>query len=154
MKTSGSGIALLRGFEGVRHTAYKDQAGRWTTGAGHLIKLPAEQNLLAATLTDAEIDALLARDAGVAEASVSQQVKVPLTQNRFDALVSLVYNIGDGAFASSTVLQKINGGAPEAEVRAAWAMWDKVTDPATKQHKVSDDLVKRRKAEADLYFGG
>lgn len=44
------------------------------------------------------------------ERAVSSSVKVPLTQNQFDALVSLTYNIGPGAFKHSTLLKLLNQG--------------------------------------------
>jgi lysozyme len=152
MKTSSAGLKLLRDFEGVVNHAYRDQAGHWTIGAGHLIRLPREKDLLSRTLGDAEIDALLAADLADAERAVGQAVKVALTQSQFDALVSLAFNIGSGGLATSTVVRRINAGAGEQEIREAWAMWNKVTDPRTRAKVVSDGLAKRRKREADLFF--
>jgi hypothetical protein len=72
-------------------------------------------------------------------------VKVPLTQNQFDALVSLVYNIGQTAFSNSTLLKKLNAkdyqGAADQFLR-----WNKGGG------KVMKGLVRRREAERALFL--
>jgi LysM repeat protein len=62
------------------------------------------------TLTPAQETKLQAIAARPFEQVVANNVKVPLTQNQFDALVSFAYNIGEGAFLDSTALRKINAG--------------------------------------------
>ncbi len=49
-------------------------------------------------------------DVGFAENAVNKYVKVPLTQNQYDALVSFVYNLGEGNFRKSTLLKELNFG--------------------------------------------
>jgi len=77
-------------------------------------------------------------------AAVNARVSVPLFQGQFDASVSLVYNIGEGAFAKSTALKKINAGRHE-EVPAQIKRWNKAGG------KVVKGLERRREAEAALY---
>ena len=108
---------------------------------------------------------LLKVDVMVAEAAVNRHLP-SLTQNQFDALVSLVFNIGGGNFATSTLLKKIKGHSPESEVREQFAAWK---FGGNGEHNGSDDdgdglidevgekqvlpgLVKRRIDEANLYF--
>ncbi|WP_312069487.1 lysozyme, partial [Acinetobacter sp.] len=78
-------------------------------------------------------------------ASVNNLVKVPLSQNQFDALVSLTYNIGSTAFKNSTLLKKLNAkdyaGAADQFLR-----WNKGGG------KVLKGLVRRREAERALFL--
>lgn len=70
----------------------------------------ANNNKGLVNLTAAQETALLKVETKKFEKVVSDNVKVPLTQNQFDALVSLSYNIGEGGFKSSTALKRINAG--------------------------------------------
>ena len=49
-------------------------------------------------------------DAGKFEQAVKRCADVPLFQHEFDAYVSLTYNIGAGAFCSSTLVRKLKAG--------------------------------------------
>ena len=62
------------------------------------------------TITQAEADAILARDLAPFEFAVDRAVTVPVTVNQFDACVSLAFNIGATGFAGSTVVHKLNAG--------------------------------------------
>lgn len=100
--------------EGLKRYAYKDNAGYWTIGIGHKIDTQREAHLLNYTQSnpapDAVIDDLYERDISGARGAVQAMVKVPLTPNEFAALVSLVFNIGAGAFYKSTLLKLLNAG--------------------------------------------
>jgi len=106
MKTSNSGIELIKRSEGFRPTVYKDIAGLRTIGYGHLM-LPTDKM---ERLTQEEGIVLLQKDLGNAEGCVNRLVIVEINQNQFDALVSFVFNLGCGAFSKSTLLRKINEG--------------------------------------------
>lgn len=122
-RMSAKGRAWLIRSEGVRRTAYRDTQGHWTIGVGHLI-LPSEQHLLDATLTDAEIDALLVADLDRFERAVSAtRTPSPLLQDQFDALVHFAFNVGVGAYNSSTLKRELEAGAPPDRLREAWMMW-------------------------------
>ena len=103
-RLSRKGLAFLTRHEGLRLSRYKDAGGKWTIGYGHLINRGEDFY----RITIAEAKELLALDVRVAEKAINQLVLVPLTQPQFDALVSLVYNIGQGAFMRSTLLSYIN----------------------------------------------
>jgi len=77
---------------------------------------------------------------------VNTAVSVPLSQNHFDALVSWVYNLGNGNLTSSTMLKVLNAGEYEG-VPAQIKRWNKAGG------KVLDGLVRRREAEALLFEG-
>lgn len=119
---------LIGQEEGLRRFAYQDSAGKWTIGIGHLIVLPQEQNLLAYTPTnqapDSVVNDLFNKDIDRARQAINLLVKVPLTDNQFAALASLIFNIGVGAFSTSTVLSRLNAkdykGAADAML-----LWNK-----------------------------
>jgi lysozyme len=73
-------------------------------------------------------------------------MNLKLNQNQFDAVSSLVYNIGIGAFENSTLLKKIRYNPNDPDIRTQFGRW------IYNDGKILDDLVKRRKEEADLYF--
>lgn len=90
MRTSSKGINLIKKFEGCRLKAYKCPAGVWTIGWGHTAGVKEGQNI-----TQDEADRYLVEDLKVFEKYVTN-LKLPLNQNQFDALVSFTYNCGPG----------------------------------------------------------
>lgn len=146
MRTSDSGIAKIKQWEGFRAKAYRDGGGVWTVGYGHT----SDSNLTVTSTTvvsDAEAERLLRLDLREAEDAVNAYVKVPLNQNQFDALVSFTFNVGGSAFAKSTLLKKLNAGDYDA-VPKELARWNKDNG------KVVAGLTNRRAAEAGLWATG
>lgn len=140
-----SGIELIKEFEGFRAKAYRDVAGYWTIGYGHLIKPGEMDKYLHREITEAEGEKILREDVKSAEASVKKFVKVPLTQGQFDALVSFTFNLGPGNLSSSTLLKKLNAGdyqGASLELRR----WNRAGG------KVYAGLVRRREAEQNLFW--
>ncbi len=145
MNTSHEGRAALALHEGVRLTAYKDSVGILTIGVGHTAAAGPPEPTPGMTITKEECDAILARDLARFEDAVNRLVTVPLNQNEFDALVSLVFNIGEGAFKNSTVLRKLNAGDRKGAADAI-LMWDKAGGHVVK------GLTNRRRAERELFL--
>ncbi len=152
MTPSEQGIKLIKSFEGLRLSAYRDVAGVWTIGYGstryHDGKPVKPGDKLA---SEQQADALFANTLGQYEDAVNEYVKAPLTQPQFDALVSFTYNEGTGALKESTLLKKLNekdypGAADQLLV------WDKITNPQTGEKEVCSDLVARRKQERELFL--
>lgn len=141
MQTSAKGRELIERFEGLRLQSYQDQRGIWTVGFGHTG--PDVYENVAITQEDA--DNFLAIDLHHAEQTVYTNVYVPINQNQFDALVSLIYNIGAGAFKGSTVLKKLVAGDIDG-AGEAFLMWDKTGS------KVNQGLLNRRTAERELFL--
>jgi lysozyme len=140
MKTSPQGIDLIKEFEGFRPDAYQDVGGVWTIGYGFTQGVKEGD-----TITQEEADARLAQELLVPiENFLNRVCTVIPTQNQFDALVSLTYNIGMGNFQHSTVLADHNNrdfaGAQQAFLR--WDVSNGETVPG---------LYNRRKKESDLY---
>ena len=76
---------------------------------------------------------------------VNHYVRVPVTQNQFDALVSFAYNVGTGALKHSTLLRKLNHGDYDA-------IPDELLKWTHAGGKVVKGLIARRKKEASLFL--
>jgi lysozyme len=120
MKISAAGIAAIKQREGSRTTAYPDTRGIWTIGVGHT----GPEVHRGLVWTQEQVDAALEKDLGWAEAAINEGVTAPLTQNQFDALVSLTYNIGAGGFRGSSVRKQLNLRNYRAAAQD-FLMWDK-----------------------------
>jgi len=105
MKTSEQGKKLILLREGYRNFAYKDTKGIWTIGVGHTAGVKQGDRA-----SDTQIWNWLTEDLKICEDCINKNVKVPLTQNQFDALVSFIFNVGVGAFTRSTMLKVLNLG--------------------------------------------
>lgn len=142
MKISDNGINMLKKFEGSvtkgdKHVIYDDKTGKpvdvnkplpggATIGYGHLIK-PNED--FRNGISEAKATELLRADIATAERAVRDNITVPLSQNQFDALTSLAYNIGAKNFANSTVIRYINNPNFHSSVyqnlESVWKAWNK-----------------------------
>lgn len=145
MTVSAKGIDLICSFEGLRLTAYDDGVGVWTIGFG-TIKYPNGVRVKrgdSCTLEQAK--SYMKYDLIEFEHTVNSLVKVPLNQNQFDALVSLTYNIGSGAFKSSTLLKKLN----LSDCKGAADQFDVWVNAGGKRMQ---GLANRRAKEKSLFF--
>lgn len=147
---SQAGISLIESFEGFRTKMYNDVAHNCTIGYGQLIhkgpctgKNPAEKPYLKG-ISQPQAEELLKQKVQTFEATIKAYVKVDLNQNQFDALVSFVYNVGPGAFQSSTLLANLNKGlyASVPGEMMKWVYAGGVVQPG---------LANRRKKEAELF---
>jgi len=139
MAIANSTLDFITKEEGFRNKAYKDSKGLLTIGVGHLIKTD-EEHLLNETLTDEQVKELLKSDLKWCSEAVESSVRVPLTQNQYDALYSLCFNIGETNFRKSTVVKRINENDLKGAADAI-LMWNK---PAV--------LQKRRERERALFL--
>lgn len=136
------GLNLIKSFEGLRLTAYKDVVGIWTIGYGHT--LTAKSGMV---IDQACAESLLRADLIDAQEAVDTYVKVPLTQYQYDALVSLVFNIGTGAFSRSTLCKRINAREDQWRIGAEFLRWVYAGGKKIK------GLENRRIEERKLYLG-
>ncbi len=144
---NAEGLKLIKQWEGYRDKAYKDGGGVWTIGYGHTSAAGAPKVVPGMRITEQEAEEILRRDIDSVEAAVVNSVKVPLNDNQFAALVSFVYNVGEGAFRKSTLLKKLNSGDYNS-VPNELMKW--VNDNGKK----IQGLVNRRAAECGLWVKG
>lgn len=144
MKTSEKGIDLLKVLEegkGFSSKSYICSAGKRTIGYGHVI-LP-DDNIIE-PITEEQAEDILEKDVSVAENAINKYVKIPLTQNQFDALVCFVFNVGRTNFKTSTLLKFINE-----------QLWDKIPKQFMRwvyhDKKLIKGLENRRKIEVRLW---
>jgi lysozyme len=139
MKLSKAGADLIKKYEGCRLTAYLCPANVWTIGWGHTGNVKKGQ-----VITQAQADALFDKDIQRFVDGVNQAVKVEVTQNQFDALVSFAYNCGVGALQKSKLLEYVNKKQFN-KASAEFNKWNKGGG------KVLQGLVKRRNDEQALF---
>jgi lysozyme len=140
MKVSKTGIDLIRKFEGLKTTAYRCPAGVLTIGYGHTTGVKESDNC-----TPDEAMVKLMDNCQVAEEAIAANVKVPLTQNQFDALVSFIFNLGTRNFVRSTLLIKLNSG----DYVSAGAEFERWTKAGGRE---LSGLIARRAAEKALFL--
>lgn len=139
MKTKN--VNIIKKHEGLRLEAYLPTPNDvWTIGYGHTHT--TKQGM---KITQAQADKLLYMDLAWAEEAVNTLVKVPLTQNQFDALVSFVFNVGAGAFSKSTLLRFLNMG-DYTNAAAQFLRWNR------QKGKVLNGLTRRRQEERELFL--
>lgn len=138
---------MVKSEEGCILHAYKDQVGIWTIGYGTIIYRTGIKVKEGDLITQEQADDLLAWQVGLKAGGVNALLGAyRVNQNQFDALVDFTYNLGIGALGESTLLKKLKVNINDPTIRDEFAKWNKAGG------KVLDDLVKRRKREADLYF--
>ena len=120
MRINDEGLSLIKSFEGLSLDAYRDVVGVWTIGYGHTGSDVSE----GMTISEAQAEKLLRKDIERFEQAVSRLARVALNSNQFSALVSLAFNIGDGALARSTLLSRLNAGDFDGAAKA-FEMWNK-----------------------------
>ena len=141
MKISQNGLELIKFYEGLELQAYQCAAKVWTIGYGHTKGVKPGD-----TWSEDHANHMLEVELEEYENYVNTGVSAPINQDQFDAMVSWVYNLGNGNFSSSTMLKVLNAGdydgVPEQIKR-----WNKAGG------KVLQGLVRRREAEALLFQG-
>ena len=137
MRISQQGLDLLIAREGKRNDAYLDSVGVWTVGVGHT----GPEVHAGLHWTDEQVTDALRADLDRFEDAINDSVTVGLEQCQFDALASFVFNVGNGAFSSSTMLKKINLGQFEL-VPAQFDRWH-----------IPPEITRRRNGEREQFAG-
>ena len=111
MKISNNGINLIKHFEGLSLKPYLDVVNIPTIGWGNTFYEDGTKVKLGDQISKTYALKLLEVVANRDFADkIFPSIKVKVTQSQFDAMVSLAYNIGVGAFLKSTLLKKVNAG--------------------------------------------
>ncbi|KOR02514.1 lysozyme [Pluralibacter gergoviae] len=148
MQVSDKGIELIKRFEGCSLSAYPDPGtggAPWTIGYGWTGNVDGKPIRPGMKIDQATADRLLRTGIVSYDQAVNKMLKVKVTQNQYDALVSLAYNIGTRALSTSTLMKKLNdgdyGGAADEFMR-----WNKSGG------KAMQGLTNRRKAEREVFL--
>ena len=132
---------LIKKWEELRLKAYLPTPNDvWTIGWGH-----THTTKKGMIISEAQAQALFERDTAWVEAAIAKYVKVPLTQNQYDAVASLVFNIGETNFKTSTLVRKLNAKDYEGAA-LEFPRWNK------QKGKVLNGLVRRRAEEMEYFL--
>ena len=137
------GRSLLAQSESLRLDAYPD-GSVWTIGWG-TTRIGGKPVVEGMRITRRDADLLFHQDLLRFEREIEALVTVPLTDNQYAALVSLVYNIGATKFKLSTLLKLLNQG--EYSLAA-----DEFPRWVHSRGRRLEGLVKRREAEKKLFL--
>jgi len=166
MQLDSVGLNFIKQREGLRLNAYLDVAGVPTIGYGTTIYPNGQKVKLHDTCTLNEANMYFAHDIKAFELYVdSILINIPdtfgsltlTTQNMFNSLVAICYNIGTFSFRNSTLLKRVNSAIlrnDKKSISEAFLMWNKISviRNGIKTLEVSPGLVNRRKKEIELYF--
>lgn len=141
LSISVAGLAMIQQFEGTRTEAYADAVGIPTICTGS-----TKGVYLGQTATLAECEERLSEDVSYAGVAIRRCVTEKMTQDQYDALVSLTFNIGGGALCSSTLVRKLNSGDCRGAAQQ-FLRWDHAGG------KKLRGLSKRRAAEYAKFIG-
>lgn len=137
---------MMHHFEGCKLQAYQCSAKVWTIGWGNTYyqdKKPVKQGDKVTQEQANELFEMIMNEFAI---EVRNALTKEVNENQFSALVCFAYNVGIGNLKKSTLLRKVNVNPNDETIALEFAKWNKAGG------KVLNGLVRRRKAEADLYF--
>lgn len=140
MRASNKAIAILTKYEGLRLQAYKCTAGRPTIGYGHTKGVRMGQ-----IITEDKAVSLLREDIREVEEYLTKRYP-SISQNKFDALICLVFNIGISNFDKYYISNLVDNNASQESIIRAWS------NICYAGGKKLDGLVRRRAEEVALFF--
>ena len=151
---SSGGLALIKKWEGLYLKAYKDPVGIWTIGYGSITNRRLGIIVDSSSVLSSEAVALdyMEREIIDFEDDMGRLIKVPLTQNQWDCLVSFIFNVGIGNFANSTLLKVLNNGRYKA-VPTQLSRWNKARSRKTGKILTLQGLTNRRNDEIRMWNG-
>ena len=148
MKISKEGLELIKGFEKFMPKPYIDAVGVVTIGYGNTYYADGRKvTMQDAQITETQATILLET---IFEKDFAKYIPDNVNQNQFDAMASLIYNIGTGAFFKSTLRKKVKVNPNDASIEQEFWKWNK----GRKNGQLVElrGLTIRRKKESELYF--
>ena len=139
-RIDSKGLQLIKDFEKLSLKSYRDSGGVWTVGYGHTGPDVGRWT----RVSKRKANSLLEEDVSATERAVADAIQVKTTQNQFNAMVSLAFNVGVTNFRQSTLLRLHNKRAFTSASRE-FTKWSKVNG------RTSKGLLIRREKEAKLY---
>ena len=157
MQISQAGLDLIKHFEGCVLEAYPDPktgGAPYTCGWGSTGPDVQKDTVWTQQLADAR----LVRDVGHFEAMANNAIQVPVTQGQFDALVSILFNVGPGSEDKDGIL-RLKSGIPSTLLRLLNARdYDGAADQflrwVSPGSRVERGLIRRRTAEQMMFLTG
>jgi len=140
LKASNRVVDLIKQFESLQLKEYKCPAGIRTIGYGHTKGAYVGQQITPTIALE-----MLWQDVRIIDLQLSK-INLKVNQNQYDAIVSFVFNLGFGNFIKSTLFDKVTSNPNDPTIRDEFMKWKFAA------HRELPGLVRRRKAEADLYF--
>lgn len=152
MKASDDCLGIIKAFEGFSGTPYRDTDGLYTIGYGTRCPTELVDFYKENPMTPEEADAELRAAVVTYEKAVNSFIDrhgVTFTQQQFDAVVSLIYNVGSSWLTKgNTLINALKGGASGNELIYAFTIYSMSGGNRSIGH------VKRRLAEANVYLNG
>jgi lysozyme len=146
MNVSKEFINLITLFEGLKTKAYYDSGGVATIGIGTIVYPGGKIVKINDVITEEQAVEYLNHEVSKKSTQISKALEgIDINQNQFDAIISLVYNIGYYAFIKSTLLKMIKADPNDPAIEKEWNKWNHVNG------KVVAGLTSRRKKEFELY---
>ena len=144
MNVGPAGVTLIKEFEGFPHCGrpYRDMVGVWTIGYGHTEGVGPNSP----ALSEKQASELLRRDLDKKYGPAVDGLKIKLSQNQYDALVSFVYNCGPGAVSDKTQVGRALRRGDWPGAANCLLMWDKAGGSRVA------GLTRRRNAERALFL--
>lgn len=132
MHMTPEGRAKLTLREGSPLHAYRDSRGIPTIGVGHTSAAGDPHVTMGMEITAAECDEILSRDLGKFELTLNHALTVSVADHEFDALLSIMFNVGP-KFAASTCIKRLNAGDRKGAA-AALLMWNQPPEIIGRRH--------------------
>ena len=149
MQLGDAGQKLIKHYEQLRLAPYHgaaDRADLWSIGWGATRYLDGGKIFPSTPpISEPQAQALFLRDTLTPLQYVEACIQPELTQNQIDALVALIYNIGESNFEHSTLRRNINRGEAD-RIKAQWLKWDHANGREVR------GLLTRRKSEYVLFI--
>ena len=151
MKLDNNGYKLIQKFEGLRLDAYaatesEKQRNIWTIGFGNITYENGTKVKKGDKISQDRAEQIFSYYADKFANQVDAIIIANITQNQFNAVVSLAYNIGLGNFQKSTLLKKLNKNPNDKTIKDEFLKW------VNAGGRKLQGLVNRRKKESDVYF--
>ncbi len=146
MKLNKQGYDLIKKFEGLKLIAYQDSVGILTIGYGNITYEDFSKVKKGDKISQQRADEVFQFFANRFAKQVDAVITANVTQNQFNAVVSLAYNIGIGAFSKSTLLKKLNKNPNDSTIKDEFLKW------VNAGGRKIQGLVNRRTEESKIYF--
>ena len=147
MELSNIGINLIKKWEGLYLTSYICPGGKITIGWGSTFDTKNKSIKLNTKITKEQAEEYLQHELNLVKENILNY-NLKLNQNQFDALASLVYNIGQNSFKRSTLLRYL---IKEDYINASkeFVKWNKIKKNGIKV--ALKGLTNRRLDETKLF---